>query len=302
VRVDVYLSPLMGDDHSFQGIVGIVLDLAAQHEAEANRQRAQRLEEVAAFKTQFLNNAAHELATPLTPIKLQVASLRRDVFGALSPRQHDAVGLIERNLHRLGRLVQDLLDAARLQSGHLQVMLRPVEPGRIAQDVVASFAEKARQDGVALAMRRLDSPVQTLGDETRLTQVLFNLVHNALKFTPRGGRVEVALDARGGEVVLSVADTGAGMTGEQISRLFHPFTQVHDPTVHDVGGTGLGLYISQGIVEQHGGRLLCHSDGRGRGTTFEVHLPLRAVEHPDAAPRRRGEREREREGLGERRA
>jgi PAS domain S-box-containing protein len=280
VRVDSYVAPLVGEDGAFQGAVAILLDLSAQHEADEHRERARRLEEVAASKTRFLSTAAHELATPLTPIAIQVASLRRSVYGELSPRQRHAVGVIDRNLHRLGSLVQDLLDAARLQGGHLRVTLRPVAPGRLAQEVVDSFADKARQDGVALATSRLESALETMGDETRLGQVLFNLVHNALKFTPRGGRVEVGLRQGDGEVVLFVADTGAGMTEEQMGRLFQPFTQVHDTVAHDVGGTGLGLYISRGLVEQHGGRLTCSSDGRGKGSTFEIHLPLRPVEPP----------------------
>jgi signal transduction histidine kinase len=114
---------------------------------------------------------------------------------------------------------------------------------------------------------------------SRIAQVLFNLVSNAVKFTPRGGRIEVRTSLRAGEVVVEVADTGLGLTPEQESRLFQPFSRVHAET-HAARGTGLGLYITKGIVEQHGGRLWCHSDGPGLGTTFSFSLPA------GAAPRR----------------
>jgi PAS domain S-box-containing protein len=263
--------------------VGAMTDLTQVREAQARlaekEAETKRLKEQAAFKTQFLNNAAHELGTPLTPIKLQMASLRRSIFGELTPKQAEAVGLIDRNLERLSLLVGDLLDAARLQSGRLRVLSRPLSPAALVTDVVDSFAEKARVQGVSLASRGLATAAQVVGDESRLNQVLVNLVHNAIKFTPRGGRVEVSVQAEGGELVLSVSDTGLGMTEEQMARLFQPFTQVHDTTKHSLGGTGLGLYISKGIVEQHDGRLLCSSEGPGKGTTFEVRLPLARAGH-----------------------
>jgi len=255
-------------------IVGVAADVTARHEAEARRAEVDRLRELAAFKTQFLNNAAHELATPLTPIKLEMASLRRQAFGDVTPQQKEALDLLDRNLDRLRVLVQDLLDAARLQGGRLKVVLRPLALAPLASDVVLSFKERAREAGVQLAAVGLSDLAQARGDDVRLSQVLTNLVHNALKFTPRGGRVEVALLRQGAEAVLAVRDTGMGLDADQVSRLFQPFAQVHDTVQHNVGGTGLGLYISKGIVEQHGGRLLVHSDGKGRGCTFEVHLPL----------------------------
>ncbi|MFA5944827.1 MAG: PAS domain-containing protein [Candidatus Thermoplasmatota archaeon] len=260
---------------------GVLRDITAEREARQQEAEVKRLQEVTAFKTQFLNNAAHELATPLTPIKLQMASLKRSIFGELTPKQAEAVGLLDRNLERLSLLVGDLLDAARLQSGRLKVVTKDVSLGPLAADVVASFAEKARVDGITLSSNGFSQSVLVAGDEARLNQVLFNLVHNAMKFTSRGGHIEVSLTLDGAQAVLGVTDSGIGLAPEQIARLFHPFTQVHDTVAHSVGGTGLGLYISHGIVEQHNGVLSCRSPGKGRGSTFEVRLPLK---QPAPAP------------------
>lgn len=269
---------------------GVIRDITAERAAEEHKLEVKRLEGVAAFKTQFLNSAAHELATPLTPIKLQMSSLRRGLLGSMEPRQLEALDLLDRNLDRLNLLVQDLLDAARLQEGKLRLQAKPLPVSRVAREVLRSFAEKARQDGIRLGGRGLDSTAEVLGDDARLAQVLFNLVHNAIKFTPRDGSVEIRVATEGTEAVVSVQDTGIGLEPEQRARLFEPFTQVHDDAQRNVGGTGLGLYVSRGIVEQHGGRLTCASDGRGRGSTFTVRLPLRAAVVPPSADRAPGPR------------
>jgi signal transduction histidine kinase len=260
--------------------------LAADAAAELERVRG-----VSEFRTQFLNNAAHELSTPLTPIKLQLATMRHASFGDLSERQRGALELLQRNLDRLGRLVQDLVEAARLLGGKLKLALRPVSLGDLAAEVVATFETKAMQEGVDLQVAAPARPAVVQADPARLSQVLFNLVHNALKFTPRGGHVSLRIAEEGGDVVLEVADTGLGLRPDQVERLFQPFTQVHDPRSlpAPVGGTGLGLYISRGILEQHGGSISVASAGPGQGTTFRVRLP-RLVEADAALPGPSGSR------------
>jgi signal transduction histidine kinase len=263
-------------------VVGAMTDItglrAAQAQLAAKAAEAAQMKELAQLKTQFLNNAAHELSTPLTPLRLQMATLRRMEF---SGAQRDALALLERNVDRLVLLVQDLLDASRLQAGRLRIVPRPVAPAQVVGDVVASFAEKASRQGVSLLSAVEDGPPATL-DGARIHQVLVNLVHNALKFTPKG---TVAVRARydGGDLVLAVSDTGAGLAPEQVARLFQPFVQVHDVRTSTVGGTGLGLYVSKGIVDQHGGTIRCRSDGPGKGSTFEVVLPLQPRAAPDGA-------------------
>lgn len=200
--------------------------------------------------------------------------MHHPTFGDLTERQRSSIGLLERNINRLARLVQDLLEAARMQSGKIKLALQPVALADLVRDVAASFEAKAQEQGVALDVSA-PSPVQAVADASRINQVLFNLVHNALKFTPRGGRVTMRVAREGPLAVIEVADTGLGLTAEQQGRMFQPFSQVHDarslPTA--VGGTGLGLYISRGILEQHGGSIGVRSEGRGRGSTFRVELP-----------------------------
>ncbi|HUR64351.1 MAG TPA: PAS domain-containing protein [Candidatus Thermoplasmatota archaeon] len=261
---------------------GTLRDITAERAAAEHEAKVREMTEQAAFRVRFLNTAAHELSTPLTPIKLQLASLRKGMLGELTPRQADAIGLLDRNLNRLSLLVKDLLDATRLQGGQLRLARLPVDLSAITQDAVRSFAEKAAADGVEL--RAVAAPgLPILGDEARLSQVLFNLVANALKYTPRGGRVVVRAGVEDGRARVAVEDSGVGLRPEQALRLFHPFEQVLDPG-QQKGGTGLGLYISKGIVEQHGGTLACSSAGPGLGSTFSLLLPLATEAAPSPAP------------------
>lgn len=251
---------------------------AAVRRAEDERREGQRLKEMAQFKTQFLNNAAHELVTPLTPLKLQLATLAPR-FRRLDP---PAWTLLERNVDRLGTLAKDLLDAARLESGALRLDPRPVRVADLIAQVAASFRPQAQAAGLTLGVHPARGDLVVDCDEMRVEQVLFNLVHNALKFTPRGGQVWLQAEAVGDAVTFQVRDTGTGLDAGQIARLFQPFVQVHDASMK-VGGTGLGLYIAQGIARQHGGDLSVQSDGPGRGSTFLLRLPAKAILAPAAA-------------------
>lgn len=253
--------------------VGAMEDVTQEREAQAKAREAERLREAARFKTQFLNNAAHELATPLTPLLLQLASLRP----TLRPEQQRRFELLERNVTRLGRLVEDLLDAARLESGHLKLRIFPTRLDDLAKRAVASFEAQSGDTGVAIILEAPDGPVEVPCDEVRVEQIVFNLLHNALKFTPREGKVHVRVAMDGPHAVLSVQDTGIGMDASQLARLFQPFSQVHDPNNIRPGGTGLGLFVARGIAEQHGGSLQATSPGVGHGARFTLRLPLVAA-------------------------
>jgi PAS domain S-box-containing protein len=257
------------------GVVQDVTDLRrAERERAASEERArelQRLKDLDAFKTQFINTAAHELGTPLTPIRLQL-DLLQTRGQALDERQRRGLAIVSRNVDRLAQLVQDVLEVARLQAGRLSLDVRPVEVQPLLADAVESFQEPARQSGVALELRA-PAGLMVNGDARRLTQVVYNLLSNALKFTPRGGRIEVSAEREGGEVRFAVRDTGIGIRAEDLGKLFEPFSQVHDPSERAPHGTGLGLYISRGILELHGGRITAASPGLGQGATFTCALP-----------------------------
>lgn len=273
VPVDSYDSRLPTTHQFPGGVVTLLVDLRERQRArEADALRSEQ-----AQHRRFLNTAAHELGTPLTPIRLQIGALRIRLDDRLQEPERRGFDLITRNLERLTRLVQDLLDATRLQAGRLRMERAVVHVDALASDVVRSLEAKAEADGVALVCDA-QGGLDVEGDETRLSQVLMNLLQNALKFTPRGGRVTLKAHASPGEdgVDIEVSDTGVGMAPGAAGQVFQPFVRLAE--AEDKPGTGLGLFICKGIVEQHGGRVQATSPGLGRGTTFLVHLPRHAPE------------------------
>lgn len=234
-----------------------------------------QLRELDRMKSQFINAAAHELNSPLTPIKLQSHLLRVGSLGPLNEKQQRAVGVVARNADHLTHLVRDVLDSARVQGGRLAIERAPLDVRRLVEDARESFEEAARIAGVRIVTETA-AAAEVPADAKRVNQVLFNLLSNALKFTTQGGEVRVRTRLEEGGVVVEVQDDGEGIDPTHLDRLFTPFTQVHDTTLAGRGGSGLGLYISRGIVEGHGGRIWATSAGRGQGSTFAFFLPASA--------------------------
>ena len=242
----------------------------------------QRLLELDELKTQFLNNAAHELRTPLTPIKTQMHILKSSEWGMLNDRQQRALAMMDRNIERLNLLVSDLLEVARMQAGRLKLDKRPIDLALLASEAVESFQESARQAGLKLDLR--PGPVLNVdADPKRCIQVLFNLLNNALKFTPAGGRIVVETACDETTAIVRVRDTGKGLRSEDLPKLFLPFSQIQDGTEASHPGTGLGLYICRGILEQHGGRIWAESEGPSQGSTFAFTLPLTGAQTAEPA-------------------
>jgi PAS domain S-box-containing protein len=271
-------------------ILGYVADITEHKQAEEARRVAEakdlevkRLEDLNKMRMEFLNTAAHDLKTPLTPLRLAMGTLR---LGTLTPAQKVSIDLMDRNIARFQALVEDMLDAARLQAGRLKLRREDVSPNPLVADAVASFQEPARQAGLTLRVASLPE-ARIDADPLKVMQVLMNLVSNAVKYTPRGGQVLVEARATPQEWEFLVHDSGLGMTAEQMSRLFQPFVRLHEDVPGTAKGTGLGLYISKGIVEQHGGRLWAESEGPGKGSTFHVAFPLAAA--ATAAPKAKGD-------------
>lgn len=275
--------PVRDAHGAITGFVSALADITDQRAAEAKDREVRRLREQAEFKTNFLRTAAHELGTPLTPITIQMRILR-DLLRAPGrgtasrDEERKAVEILDRNIGRLHVLVRDMLESARLQSGRLKLAVRPMDMAHVVHEVVETFQEPAIQTGIALDMQGATELPMT-GDPDRLSQVLYNLLANAMKFTPVGGSIHVRVAPDGDDSVrVTVQDTGSGFTREQAAQLCQPFVQLEDPRHRVRMGSGLGLYISRGIVEQHGGKLTCESAGPGMGATFTFTVP--AVTQP----------------------
>ncbi len=268
VSVEAYTAPTRNENGTPVGFVALYLDPSDREQAQRQAEEIEELRGADALKTTFLSTAAHELGTPLTPLKLQLKTLRYTA----TEQQKSGFEMLERNVLRMERLVRDILDAAKLESRRLAIEKREVDVADVVRGVEEIFSETAKEKGVRLQSQA--EPAIIEGDAIRLDQVLTNLVSNALKFTPEGGEIQVSSQATGSGVVLRVRDTGAGMTPEQVKDVFGAFTQFHRKETGAHIGTGLGMFISKGIVQAHGGRIECQSTP-GAGTTFSIHLPRR---------------------------
>ncbi len=242
-----------------------------------------RLVEVDRMRTRILNVASHELNTPITPLRMQVHLLKTQGLGELNKRQLNAVEILERNLVRLSVLVKDILDVSKIEAGRLRLRPEPTQVVQVVEDTVDTFDQLARDRGISLE-KRIEGEAWVQADSGRIAQVVSNLISNALKFTPANGCILVEARERDNMVEVSVKDDGMGLTKEQTDRLFQPFEQVHDLMEMTEGGSGLGLYISKGIVESHRGQMGIESDGPKKGVTAWFRLPILGHDAEAGAP------------------
>src|SRR3954452_22012825 len=251
----------------------------ARAEAESARQllaaQNDRLRELDKLKDEFISLVSHELRTPLTSIRGYVELMQED--GKLNGDQRRYVGIVDRNSARLLDLVSDLLFLAQVDAGKLTFELRPVDLDVIVAECIEASQPTAQAKEIELVANAERLPVPLQGDPTRLAQVLDNLVSNALKFTPAGGRVEVRLSAADGVALLEVQDTGLGLAEDEQHQLFERFFRSSRASEDAIPGTGLGLAIAKAIVERHGGRIELES-AVNVGTTVRVSLPLSLAE------------------------
>ncbi|HEX8127603.1 MAG TPA: ATP-binding protein [Pyrinomonadaceae bacterium] len=242
--------------------------------AELNEANA-RLRELAEMREEFLALTTHDLRSPLTVISGVISFFTSGRLGELSPEQKNMVQMMERNTQNLIELVNDLLDAAKLESGSLQLELSDVDLRAHVHEVCEPFVQIAREKGLALTLEDAPAPVPTVrADRAKIRRVVVNLISNALKFTPKGGRVSVRVEPAGdGEVCISVSDTGVGIAPDDLPILFDKYEQARHRATRGEKGTGLGLYITRQLVELHGGRIRVESEV-GRGSTFSFTLPI----------------------------
>jgi two-component system, NtrC family, sensor histidine kinase KinB len=227
------------------------------------------LQEVDRLKTEFISVASHELRTPVTSLLLSVQLLQEGAVGALTAPQSQLVQAQRDDLERLERLLRDLLDLTKLESGASPPQLKPVAARSLCTAALEGIRAEAGAQGVALEEGRL-SDVAVLADTGQVTRVLLNLLGNAIRHTPRGGTITLEACEQATEVVVTVTDTGSGIPQEYLGEIFGRFTQVPGATR---GGAGLGLSLAKAIVEAHGGTISAQSQGQGKGSTFTFTLP-----------------------------
>lgn len=235
-----------------------------------------REKEVESFKLQFIARAAHELRTPLTTIKGNLLLALKGRFGALAPPQQEALRVATRNVDSMVSLIDDLLDLTRFETGRLRLFGEEVGLSAILDHALAQPRLLAAGKGVAIEIHPSVANVVGYWDAAKLEQVFANVLSNAVKFTPPGGRVEIRAYLEAHLVTLAVRDTGIGISREKLALVFQPFVSLHrqDQGAPRQRGTGLGLSIAQSIVEAHGGRMWAESEGIGRGTAVYLTLPL----------------------------
>ncbi len=233
-------------------------------------------------RDEFLAMLAHELRNPLAPI-LNAAQYMR-LRGLADPELNKQRVIIERQGQHLARLVDDLLDLSRITHGKIELRREPVDLAAVLTDAVQEVRSQVEDRGHDLAIELDRGPLVVEGDPTRLAQVVANLLSNADRYTPPGGRIELAGCREGDEVVLRVRDSGRGIPAEMLGKVFETFLQVDAGLDRTLGGLGIGLALVRRLVEMHGGRVTAHSDGEGKGSTFEVRLPRTRQRAAEAVP------------------
>ena len=263
-------------------MMGVVLDVtdrveeARRTEARLATERAARgeMERAARLKDEFLATVSHELRTPLNAILGWASLLQRRPDAAPLSRE---LAVIERNAAALVRIVEDLLDMSRVLAGKLRLALEPIPLGKLVETAVETVRATADTKGVALAKRIERDPV-VMGDPARLQQVLWNLLANALKVTPKGGQVDVSLREEGACAAIEVKDTGRGIDAAFLPHVFERFRQEDASLKRQHGGLGLGLSLVKELAELHGGSVRAESEGPGAGATFTLRLPVAVTE------------------------
>ena len=239
----------------------------------------ERTKELDRMKSEFVAVVSHEVRTPLTSIKGSLELLGDERFHVLPPPQKELLSICQANTERLITLINDILDFSKLESSKLSLNFEGVEIGKLVPEAVDHIRNLAGMKGIAIDVHIEGSAGSVDADPMRVAQVVTNLLGNAIKFSPEKGKIEVWARGTDEEVTIDVKDYGKGISQRDLSRLFQRFAQLDSSTTRKAGGTGLGLVISKGIVEQHGGRIWVESVV-GKGSTFSFSLPRTREESP----------------------
>jgi len=262
-EVSITVSPVHDDEGRVIGASKVARDITDRRAAERTLQEADRR------KDEFLAMLGHELRNPLAPIRNVAEILRRRAIG--DPEQEHLCQVLDRQVEQMMRLLDDLLDMSRIRQGKLQLRQEPVDVLTVVARAVETSRPLIDARRHALGVSLPQETVRVRGDVTRLVQMLANLINNAAKYTPEGGRISIAARATDVEAEISVKDTGMGIAPEMLSRVFEMFVQGDQS--QSFGGLGLGLTLVRKIAELHSGTVMVRSDGPGKGSEFVVRLP-----------------------------
>lgn len=258
------------------GIMGIALDNGVLYQKieEAN----ERLKQLDELKDEFVSVASHELRTPMTAIKSYLWLALAGKGGPLSDKLRFYLDRSYTSTNRLIKLVNDMLNVSRIESGRMSFEMKKLNVVRLTEDVLAEVKPRADELGVEIIItyEKLDIP-DVVGDDDKMKEVLINLIGNSLKFTPKGGKITVSFSVKEPMVITHVTDTGEGIAQEDLPKLFQKFSLVrgsYQTNKQSSQGTGLGLYISKMIMKEHGGDIWAESPGRGRGATFSFSMKM----------------------------
>lgn len=236
------------------------------------RQANERLKKLDEMKSNFVAIASHELKTPLTAMKGCLSLIAQGKAGVLTRKQHELMNVVEEASGRLHRLVDDLLDISGIELGQIKMHFEPASVKTLLREELMVVRAEAREKGIALE-ERIEDPIKEVHcDRDRIREVIDNLLSNALKYTPPGGRVRVELVSEKHGIRLEVRDTGIGIPSEEQERIFEPFQHIKKAGLGGEKSTGLGLALVRKIIDAHGGTIRVQS-GEGEGTTFSVFLP-----------------------------
>ena len=279
IPIEDSAAPIVDEHGTMLGVVMVFRDVSAARHVEQQRaellQRTQDAQQAAECanraKDEFLAVVSHELRTPLTAVLGWTRLVRGGKLDAAT--QQRAFEIIENNARTQSKLIEDLLDVSRIISGKLLLETRRVDFRTVIEGAFDAVRPGAEAKGIHLeCVSRTNTPT-VLGDPDRLRQIVYNLLNNAIKFTPRGGRVTLCLERRNDCAALSVSDTGIGMDGDFLPYVFERFRQENSSTTRNYKGLGLGLAIVRHLVELHGGTITAESPGKNRGATFVVQIP-----------------------------
>jgi signal transduction histidine kinase/ActR/RegA family two-component response regulator len=272
--LSVSVEPVIIEDSKH--VVIAIDDITDRKKAE------EKLKETMEIKSQFISTVSHELRTPLGCIKEAISIILDEVAGKITDQQKKFLDMAKRNVDRLATLVNDVLDFQRLESNRAKLDIQESDIKQVAEDAYQNMVPLAKKKAIDLSLELEGNLPRAKFDSAKIIQVLTNLISNAIKFTPDGGRISVSIHRRDEELIMRVSDTGMGIPKEALAKIFEHFYRVHRPG-KEIQGTGLGLAIVNKIVSLHGGRIDVESEV-DKGTTFVVYLPLSSKPAPEMLP------------------